>query len=36
MIAKDARTALEDKTGKSVITDQNFLKGGDKKRIKGN
>ncbi len=33
-IAKDARTALEDKTGKSVITEQNFLKGVDKKRIK--
>ena len=33
-IAKDARKALEDKTGKSVITDQNFLPVGNKKKIK--
>ena len=33
-IAKDARKALEDKTGKSVITDQNFLTAGNKKKIK--
>jgi len=33
-IAKDARKALEDKTGKSVITDQNFLPIGNKKKIK--
>jgi DNA-damage-inducible protein D len=33
-IAKDARKALEDKTGKSVITDQNFLPAGNKKKIK--
>lgn len=31
-IAKDARKALEDKTGKSVITDQNFLPGKNKKK----
>ncbi|NOR46407.1 MAG: hypothetical protein GQ534_12550 [Candidatus Delongbacteria bacterium] len=33
-ISKDARIALENKTGKSVITNQNFLKSG-KKKIKG-
>ena len=30
-ISKDAREALENKTGKSVITNQNFLKSGKKK-----
>lgn len=35
-ISKDARIALENKTGKSVITNQNFLKSGktEKKRSK--
>jgi len=33
-IAKDARIALEDKTGKSVITSQNFLPDNSKKKIK--
>jgi len=33
-IAKDARIALEDKTGKSVISGQNFLPDNGKKKIK--
>ncbi|MBN2789971.1 MAG: hypothetical protein JXR69_07265 [Candidatus Delongbacteria bacterium] len=33
-ISKDARIALENKTGKSVVTDQNFIKGGKKKKKK--
>lgn len=33
-IAKDARKALEDKTGKSVITDQNFLSDKSRKKVK--
>lgn len=33
-ISKDARIALENKTGKSVVTDQNFLKGGKKEKKK--
>lgn len=33
-ISKDARIALENKIGKSVVTGQNFLKGDGKKKIK--
>ncbi len=33
-IAKDARKALEDKTGKSVVTGENFLPTNEKKKLK--
>lgn len=33
-IAKDARMALEQKTGKSIVTGQNFLLGKTKKKLK--
>jgi DNA-damage-inducible protein D len=33
-IAKDARKALENKTGKSVVTGENFLPTNEKKKLK--
>lgn len=33
-IAKDARKALEEKTGKNVVTGENYLSGGARKKLK--